>query len=165
MGRLVIVCGLPGAGKSTLAREREAELRAVRLSADEWLVDLGIDVFDGPARERVERLQRRLSDRLLELGQRVIVEWGTWSRAERDDLRKGARRLGAAAELHVVDAPVEALWERVRTRGFEQRHGSRPLTRQDLEAYAVMFEPPDDAELALYDAPAAQRQECRQRGR
>lgn len=101
----------------------------------------------------MERLQRRLAARLLGLGRRVVVEWGTWSRAERDDLREGARLLGAAVELHVVDAPVEVLWERVRARAFEEHHAGRALTRQDLEEYAAVFEAPDDDELALYDPP------------
>lgn len=151
-GRLVIVCGLPGAGKTTLALALEHELRAVRLSADDWMVDLGVDLFAAQERERIEQLQWRLCQRLLALGQRVIIEWGTWNRAERDALRDGARALNADVELHVLDAPVAVLWERVSRREFEQRCGSRALTQADLEGYAVLFEHPDDAELALYDA-------------
>ena len=149
----MVVCGLPGAGKTTLAVALEADLGAVRLSADDWLVDLGLDLFSSEARERVEQLQWRLCQRLLTLGQRVVVEWGSWGRAERDHLREGARRLGAEVELHVLDAPVAVLWERVRRRGLEQRHGGRALTRDDLEAYAALFERPDEDELARYDPP------------
>ena len=49
---LIIFCGLPGSGKTTMARERERETGAVRLSTDEWMADLGIDYFD-EMRDRV----------------------------------------------------------------------------------------------------------------
>ena len=162
----MIVCGLPGAGKTTLARTLEQELGAVRLSADEWMVELGIDLFATQERALVERLQRAVAERLLTLGQRVVIEWGTWSRAERDDLRERARALGAAVELRVLDTPVPVLWERVQRRGWEQRFGSRALTRAELESYAAVFERPGDDELALYDPalpPPAPRDERRGR--
>lgn len=151
-GRLLIVCGLPGAGKTTLARRLERDLRAVRFSADEWLIQLAIDLFDAHARERVERMQWDLCERLLTLEQCVVVEWGTWARAERDYLRDRARALGANVELHFVGAPLDVLWERVERRGLEQQYGSRALTRADMDTYAASFEPPDASELALYDS-------------
>ncbi|MFJ3828752.1 AAA family ATPase [Streptomyces sp. NPDC090046] len=53
--RLVLLCGLPGAGKTTVAKRLVPELSAVRLCPDEWLALLGLDLFDNEARERVER--------------------------------------------------------------------------------------------------------------
>jgi len=35
--RLILTCGLPGAGKSTLARQLAANRSALRLTTDEWL--------------------------------------------------------------------------------------------------------------------------------
>ena len=35
--RLIIVCGLPGSGKTTLAKALENRLRAVRFSPDDWM--------------------------------------------------------------------------------------------------------------------------------
>jgi predicted kinase len=152
--RLVLVCGLPGSGKTTRAERLAADIGAARLSPDDWMRALGIDLFDQPARGRVEALQWELAQELLALGTSVVVEWGFWTRAERDVLREGARRLGAAVELHVMDEPVDVLWSRVQARGREEAWGSRAITREELEEWAAAFEAPDAAELGLYDPPA-----------
>lgn len=153
VGRLVIVCGLPGSGKTTVARQLEVEYRAVRFSPDEWMQALGIDLFDDRVRHRIEQLQWRLAQRLLALGHVVVIEWGTWGRDERDALREGARALGAAVELRFLDQPVDLLWSRVRARDMERHFGRRPLARADLESYAARFQRPDAEELSLYDPP------------
>ncbi len=131
-GRLIIVCGLPGAGKTAAALVLERQLDAVRFSADDWMIRLGIDLFDSPTRDGIENIQRELAQRLLSLDGLVIIEWGTWGRSERDRLRTMARGAGAAVELHFVDAPLDVLWQRVEARGLEQRHGGRALTRGDI---------------------------------
>lgn len=152
-GRLVIICGLPGSGKTVLARALESTRHAARLCPDEWMEQLGVDLFDTDARARVEQLQWQLARRLLELGATVVIEWGTWGRDERDTLRQGARSLGAAVELHLLDPPLDVLWERVRDRDMERRLGRRALTRDDLAAWSATFQRPDAAELQLYDPP------------
>jgi predicted kinase len=88
--RLIIICGLPGAGKTTLAKELERDLQAVRFCPDEWMEEFAIDRWDEPRRAKIEAFQWKLGQRLLELGQTIIIEWGTWGRSERDALRLGA---------------------------------------------------------------------------
>jgi len=47
-GRLIIVCGLPGSGKTTTARRLEDAHDAIRLCPDDWMEALAIDIFDEP---------------------------------------------------------------------------------------------------------------------
>lgn len=78
--RLVLICGLPASGKSTLARRLAAQLPAIRLDKDAWVTQLGGDVWDDDLRVRVERLLWNLTQELLSQGQSVILEWGHWAR-------------------------------------------------------------------------------------
>ena len=56
-GRLIIVCGLPGSGKTTHAKHLEAKLPAVRFCPDEWMDTLSLDLWDEARRQKIENLQ------------------------------------------------------------------------------------------------------------
>jgi predicted kinase len=145
--RLIIICGLPGAGKTTLAKQLERELRAVRLCADDWMAALSINLWNEEARAKVEALQWTVAQQLLALGLIVIIEWGTWGRSERDKLRVEARALGAAVELHYVTAPMEVLFDRISKRAMEYP----PIEREDLSRWVEQFQVPTTKEMALFD--------------
>ena len=147
-GRLIIVCGLPGSGKTTRAKELERELRAIRFSPDEWMPHLGSELWDSVARGHIEEFQWKLAQNLLTLGHTVVIEWGTWGRSERDTLREGARALGAAVELDFLEAPMDVLLDRIRQRNSE----SPPITSDDLAKWDGQFQRPSAEEMALFDA-------------
>lgn len=151
--RLIVVCGLPGAGKTTFARELADRAGAIRFSADEWLDFLQVGRDDDRTRKRVEALQWGQAQDLLARGLTVIIEWGTWARSERDALRTAARALGAAVELHFLDAPIDVLLERLHRRSRE----SPPITREELVRWAQLFEVPTPEELVLFDSPCVRR--------
>jgi predicted kinase len=147
---LILLCGLPGSGKTTVARQRERETGAIRFSTDEWMADLGVDLFD-PIRDNAQARLDRLWKELLERGQSVILEDGTWKRAERDRLRHVATELHAVTEIHYFDLRIDELWRRLEIRNADRPHGTALISRELLEACQLRLEKPDAAELALFD--------------
>jgi len=149
--RLILVCGLPGSGKTTLAKALESKLGTVRFCPDEWMDALSLDIYDEERRGKIEALQWKFGRELLALGLTVIIEWGTWGRAERDALRLGARALGAAVELHYLAASADVLFERIQRRGLEKP----PMERDALSRWFETLQAPTAEEMALFDKPLA----------
>jgi predicted kinase len=149
---LIAFCGLPGSGKTTIAKEVEKTTGAVRLNIDEWVAALGADFFDDEFRHK---LQVRLNEHgltLVKLGQSIIVEDGLWTRDERDRYREVAHKLGAAIEIHYIDLPFDELWRRLEARNAIGAYGTVPITKELLKECWRKFQRPDEAELALFDS-------------
>lgn len=151
--RLLLTCGLPAAGKTTLAMQLAAERSALRLTQDEWLIALGSNPWDAPTREKVDHQLWCLAQDVLRLGLSVVLDFGLWARAERDEMRSVARGLGVGVELHYLDVPADELWRRIESRNAEPPWNGYPIGRGDLDGWLAVFQAPDAAELALFDPP------------
>lgn len=151
-GRLIVITGLPGSGKTTLATELATSMPACRMCPDDWMIASGIDLWDSSARARIEAFQLSLSLDLLRSGSNVVIEWGTWAREERDALRDAARSIGAPVELRYLDVDANELWRRIVDRDLEGRWGSRSVRRHEVDEWVRVFQPPTHDELATYDA-------------
>lgn len=149
--RLTLVCGLMGAGKTTLARDLESHGLGIRLSPDEWLIAAGYALGDEAARDAVEDAQRRLARSLLETGFPVILENGFWSVTDRARYLAMAREAGALCDLHYCDVPLAVLEDRVMVRN----QGLPASQRIDLALvvqWFAAFEPPQEDETRRFDA-------------
>jgi predicted kinase len=151
MPTLHLICGLPCSGKTTLAKRLESERSAVRLTPDEWIARLfganpREDILDA-ARDPMESLLWDLASRLLSLGVDVILDFGFWSRAEREDFRSRAAELGAGSGLHFADASLEELLTRLRARNADPPTGVFRIDEARLRKWHSLFEPPAESEL------------------
>ena len=143
---LYLMCGLPGAGKTTRARELEATTNAVRLTVDEWITHLYPKDAKAAVRDerrgRVKHLQWQVAERLLEAGTDVILDWGLWRRTDRSHYRKRAEALGARVKIEFLEAPLHVLQERIAARNLDLPPGTFHVTATEMEEFSSLFERP-----------------------
>ena len=145
------MCGLPCSGKTTLAKRIERERPALRLTPDEWITQIfGADI-EGEAldavRDPVEAALWELATRVLALGVDVILDFGFWSRVERDEFRSRATQLGARFEIHFTDASEELLLARLAERNAGLPPGTFHIDEARLRLWSSLFESPTEDEL------------------
>lgn len=148
---LTLFCGLPGSGKTTLAKRLEAAGRGVRICTDDWQAELGVDHADTSFHERLQPVLYRHALDLLRHGADVILEDGLWLGEERALKFNDARASRARIELHVFDVPLATLWSRLQRRNEEATLGAYPMTYDDLRWSWSVFEPPTPEELSTVD--------------
>lgn len=152
MATLYLLCGLPGSGKTTLAKQLEISETALRLCPDEWIVSLLSDPTDTNERDRlrdpVEKIQWEVAKKSLVLGINVVLENGFWSREERNEYRSQAEPLGAQVKLIYLNVSIEELWKRLSKRNENLPEGTFKVSKKQLELWASWFETPTSDELS-----------------
>ncbi len=148
---LILFCGLPGAGKTTLGKKLAQETGLLRLCTDDWMADQGLDLLDEHQHARSWRTLWQHAWELLERGQSLIFEDGLWTQEERNVIRERTKQLGIRTEMHYFDVPMEELVRRLKKRNKEAPHGSAPITEDMIHRYANLFEKPSTEELKLFD--------------
>ena len=156
IGHLYLICGMAGAGKSTLAKRLEVAHSAVRLCPDEWIEPLLQDKSDRPEMDRIrptiDHLQWTFAQRLLVLGTDIIWEQGFWHANERHKYMTEARSLGSRVSLHYLDVPVSELKARIVKRNQSLPSGSFHVDPEEIDIWMTWFQPPDEEEFLQYDA-------------
>ena len=146
--RLLLMVGLPGAGKTTRAKELAAAHRALRLTPDEWMISL----FDGSQpdgkRDVLEGRLIAVAVQALRLGTNVVLDFGLWSRDERSALRWLATSAGASCQVVYLPVDEDVQRARIAHRQATVPHTTFPMTEADIDAWRKQFEAPDAAELS-----------------
>ena len=150
-----LIVGLPGAGKTTHAKELQTSASALRLTPDEWQIALFGDQNPPDKRDLVEGKLVQIGMRAAELGTNVVFDFGFWGKDERSALRWIARAVGARSQ--VVYLPIDREEQR---RRITDRFATLPdqtfhMSDVELEQWRTQFQAPDDEELRGARIPPA----------
>jgi len=147
---LIVLCSLPASGKTTLAIRLERERPALRFSEDEWVSRMfSLEMaHENDLRERIKDVQWDIAVRAAAFGVDSVLDWGVWSRAERDDYRARAAAAGIPFELRYLEAARDELLRRIALRNANLPPETFRIEEGQLDEWGSLFEPPDADELA-----------------
>jgi predicted kinase len=146
--------GYLGVGKTTLAKRLEAEHAAIRFTHDEWMHALyGHDppeAFFAEYAGRISGLIEATWTRCLKLRLNVVLDFGFWSRSERDRTRALIAQLGGECRLYRLTCPDEIARQRIEGRN-EALNESLFIAPATYDALKARFEPlgPDERSIEM----------------
>ena len=141
--------------------EREKPSRMAPHDAAHGIVVRLAYVFPELRLDVIEKLFRRNKDLFINVelvqsfdpgpGIDAVIDWGIWTREERDIYREAARAAGIRVVLCVLDPPIEEIRRRLQVRNADRPAGVFFIEQADMERGERYWQTPTEEELALYD--------------
>ena len=154
MGKVILICGKIGSGKTSYANKLTKQINAVNISQDEIMLSLfGAELYYNQPKKyqkyssEVEQYVKRKAGEAAKAGATVICENGFWSRSERDELRKFYNDMGVFCELHYIDTPEEVRLQNIRCRNQKILQGQLLFYLTDENDINHFFEIPTENEI------------------
>ncbi len=121
MAKVYLICGKICCGKTTYAQKLCDENNAVLLSVDEITLSLFGQHCGDKHDEYVERTEKYLLYKSLELLPKsinVVLDWGFWTKAERQSVREFYKSRGIESEMHFVEISDDTWKHRLNKRNM-----------------------------------------------
>lgn len=144
--KVYMLCGLPGSGKTTYAKKIEMNTQCVRLSLDERLISRYGKSFEASKYREYERnvedeLKKELKDAISN-GVNVILDYGFWKKAKREEYRQIISQLNAEAETIYFKTDIRILKKRLKVRNLNKSDIDQYVSYDMLDNFAAEFEEP-----------------------
>lgn len=127
MSKIIAICGKICCGKSYYAMQIKEQENAVILSIDEVTYDL-IDNEQGEFynvfAERVNKYLMKKAVEIVKSGCNVILDWGFWTKAERQETTKYFNQFGIDVEWHYVDIEQSRWKQLIEERNIKIQSGN-----------------------------------------
>ena len=110
MAKVILICGKICCGKTTYAQKIRNENNAVLLSVDEITLALFGQHCGDKHDEYVERTEKYLLNKSMELISKdinVVLDWGFWTKSERESAKGFYKSRNIECEFHYIDISDE----------------------------------------------------------
>lgn len=148
-----MLCGKVGCGKSTYAKKLKQEKKAVILSCDDLMLTL-FDECIGPKNHQMmlSRCKSFLyvqAEEYLIRGIDVVLDFGFWTKQERDEVRNIFDKKGIQVKLYYFETPYETITKHIKARNKKIIQGVEHAYSIDDDKrvrFDGQFEEPDNTE-------------------
>ena len=114
MPKVILICGKICSGKTWYAKKLQQQNPAVILSTDEatfHLIHNEQGEFYNAFAQRVNGYLRIKAVDIIKAGANVILDWGFWTKQDREAISRFLEENGVAWEWHYVDVPGD-VWQK-----------------------------------------------------
>ena len=126
MSKIILICGKICSGKTYYANIIKEKENAIILSTDEVTYDL-TDNEQGENYEnfanRVNNYLRKKSVELAQIGTNVILDWGFWTREDRQEISEYFKTKNINIEWHYIDVDDETWQQNIKNRNKKVLNG------------------------------------------
>lgn len=153
MAKIYLLCGKVGCGKSRYANQLKQEKQAIILSCDKLMLRLFDECI---GREKHQEFLARCksflyeqAEELLTMGHDVVLDFGFWSKAEREQTTTRFRDLGFETELIYCNPPYDVITKQLEQRNYLVEQGKIRAYHIDTEKrqrFDSWFEEPEKEE-------------------
>lgn len=139
---IYLLCGLPGSGKTTFAKQLERQ-DVIRLSLDEELFKMfGKDFSSDQYLDFEKQTKNKLleqADLLVKDDKSVILDWGFWKREEREKIKSLFHDQNVEIRLVYFKKNLDELVRRVYNRDLK---GNHIIDSEMMKKFFDQFEEP-----------------------
>ena len=153
MAKVFMTCGKICCGKTTYAKRLCTDHNAVLLSVDEITLALFGQHCGDKHDEYVEKTEKYLFNKSLELIKNdisVVLDWGFWTKKERESAKEFYKSRSIECELHYIEIS-DATWKyRLANRNkavLAEKTSAYYIDDNLAEKFASIFEVPNKAEI------------------
>ena len=156
MARAIFTCGKICCGKTTYAKQICKKENAVLLSVDEMMLALFGQHAGEKHDEYVVKIKKYLLEKSVEFiacGTNTVLDWGLWSKKERDQIKQYYTDKEIPCEIHYLDVNDEIWMQRIITRNKAISEGNSNAYFIDNNLIMKLenaFEKPDREEVAIW---------------
>lgn len=155
MAKVYLICGKICSGKTTYSVKLCTENRAILLSVDEIMLSLFGRHCGDKHEEYADKAKSYLLNKSLEFidkGVNVVLDWGFWSKVERNSIKEFFNEHSIDCELHYIDISDEVWRSHI-------AHRNKNVLTEEIVAYyidnnlaikfASLFEVPSEDEIDI----------------
>ena len=156
MAKVYILCGKICSGKSTYSQQLRKDKKAVILSVDDITLTLlgqnGGDTLDVYV-EKMEQYFFQKSVESVETGINVVLDWGFWTKSERDCAKEFYGSRGIEYEFHNISISDEEWYRRLDKRNNDvlgKKSDAYYVDEGLAEKFKSIFEIPGKEEIDVW---------------
>ena len=153
MAKVYLICGKICCGKTTYSQKICAENEAVLLSVDEMTLAVFGQNCGEKHDEYVVNAKKYLLNKSVELIDKninVVLDWGFWTKKERNFTKDFYKSRGVECELHYIDISDETWKVRIEQRNkavLTDKTGAYYVDENLLAKFNSMFDVPNEADI------------------